>query len=112
MSDIDTAVVDSLKALDPERPIREADISRASWFRRSSKAWTSFTWTGDEAKMTARTPSVKTSTANYWLDLPVPVFLLVADFKAKKVHYVSVKEHIRAEYSKSSIRGHNHLSPT
>ena len=27
MSDIDTAVVDSLKVLDPERPIREADIA-------------------------------------------------------------------------------------
>ena len=27
MSDIDTAVVDSLKALDPERPIREADMA-------------------------------------------------------------------------------------
>ena len=26
--DIDTALVDSLKALDPNRPIREADISR------------------------------------------------------------------------------------
>jgi len=26
VSDIDTAVVDSLKVLDPERPIREADI--------------------------------------------------------------------------------------
>ena len=26
MSDIDTAVVDSLKVLDPNRPIREADI--------------------------------------------------------------------------------------
>jgi hypothetical protein len=25
-SDIDTGVVDSLKALDPERPIREADV--------------------------------------------------------------------------------------
>ena len=25
-SDIDTALVDSLKALDPKRPIREADI--------------------------------------------------------------------------------------
>ena len=25
MGDIDTAVVDSLKTLDPERPIREAD---------------------------------------------------------------------------------------
>ena len=27
MSDIDTAVVDSLKALDPNRPIREADVN-------------------------------------------------------------------------------------
>ena len=26
MSDIDTVLVDSLKALDPKRPIREADI--------------------------------------------------------------------------------------
>ncbi len=30
VSDIDTAVVDSLKALDPNRPIREADICRTS----------------------------------------------------------------------------------
>ena len=29
MSDIDTAGVDSLKAFDPKRPIREADIPRA-----------------------------------------------------------------------------------
>src|SRR6266852_6321545 len=29
VSDIDTAVVDSLKALDPKRPIREADIGLA-----------------------------------------------------------------------------------
>ena len=29
-SGIDTELVDSLKALDPERPIREADMSRAS----------------------------------------------------------------------------------
>jgi hypothetical protein len=30
VSDIDTVVVDSLKALDPEWPIREADIGVAS----------------------------------------------------------------------------------
>jgi hypothetical protein len=30
VSDIDTVVVDSLKALDPKRPIREADIAVAS----------------------------------------------------------------------------------
>ena len=29
MSDIDTAAVDSLKVLDPKRPIREADIEAA-----------------------------------------------------------------------------------
>jgi hypothetical protein len=29
VSDIDIAVVDSLKALDPNRPIREADIASA-----------------------------------------------------------------------------------
>ena len=30
VSDIDTVVVDSLKALDPEWPIREADMSQTS----------------------------------------------------------------------------------
>ena len=29
MSDIDTAAADSLKVLDPERPIREADMDPA-----------------------------------------------------------------------------------
>jgi hypothetical protein len=29
VSDIDTAAADSLKALDPKRPIREADIEQA-----------------------------------------------------------------------------------
>src|SRR5260221_5005792 len=33
-SDIDTAVVDSLKALDPEWPIREADIAGRGWHGR------------------------------------------------------------------------------
>ena len=34
-SDIDTAVADSLKALDPKRPIREADVAFAASRRRS-----------------------------------------------------------------------------
>jgi hypothetical protein len=39
VSDIDTAVVDSLKALDPKRPIREADIAACpfSAIRRHSR---------------------------------------------------------------------------
>jgi hypothetical protein len=31
MSDIDAVVVDSLKALEPERPIREADVASLGW---------------------------------------------------------------------------------
>src|SRR5450759_775800 len=36
VSDIDTAVVDSLKVLDPKRPIREADIRQRDWHVRFS----------------------------------------------------------------------------
>jgi hypothetical protein len=32
VSDIDTVVVDSLKALDPERPIREAEVNSEHWY--------------------------------------------------------------------------------
>jgi len=35
VSDIDTAEVDSLKALDPEWPIREADMSGSLLLRRT-----------------------------------------------------------------------------
>ena len=34
VSDIDTVAVDSLKALDPKRPIREADKSGCGWIVR------------------------------------------------------------------------------
>jgi hypothetical protein len=37
VSDIDIAVADSLKVLDPNRPIREADIVRCSWHRRGER---------------------------------------------------------------------------
>ena len=36
-SDLDTAVVDSLKALDPERPIREADIKKFNFLPRQNR---------------------------------------------------------------------------
>ena len=41
MSDIDTAAADSLKVLDPERPIREADIAGPVAGRpRNPSVWT------------------------------------------------------------------------
>jgi hypothetical protein len=57
-------------------------------------------WKEKKGKRTAHSPRIKSSTARYWLDLPVPVFLLVADLAAKKVYYASVKEKIRTDFGK------------
>lgn len=54
---------------------------------------------GDRAH-TARSPSIATSTANYWERLPVPVFLFVADITAQDIYVVSVEQTIRRNYSK------------
>jgi hypothetical protein len=48
----------------------------------------------------ARSPSVKTSTAAYWLGLPIPVFLFVADLSAQNIFFVPVKEALRRDYDK------------
>ena len=53
---------------------------------------------------TARSPQVETSTANYWLRLPVPVFLFVADLTARDIYYVSVEGPIRAPSTSSLAR--------
>jgi Domain of unknown function (DUF4365) len=50
----------------------------------------------------ARSPQISVSTARYWFNLPVPVFLFVADLSARKIHYVSVEEDIRRQYAKLS----------
>ena len=41
-SDIDTVVVDSLKALDPERPIREADMRGSEFLQRKPRLTVKF----------------------------------------------------------------------
>ena len=46
----------------------------------------------------ARYSGVKKSTVNYWMRLPVPVFLIWAELKTGKMYYVSVKEQVRAQY--------------
>lgn len=54
---------------------------------------------GDRAHV-ARSPSIATSTANYWERLPVPVFLFVADLSAKEIYFAPVEQTIRRNYSK------------
>lgn len=48
----------------------------------------------------ASSPSIATSTARYWLNLPVPVFLFVADTMAKDIFFASVEPQIRENMDK------------
>lgn len=57
-------------------------------------------WKSSSDLSTARSPSIKVETANYWNNLPVPVFLFVADLSNKDIYYVSVEEGIRNQYDK------------
>ena len=48
----------------------------------------------------AKSPWVKTTTAAYWLNHQVPVFLFVADLSAKNVYFVAVQEELRTKFDK------------
>lgn len=54
---------------------------------------------------TARSPSIKVETANYWLGLPVPVLLLVADLSAGDIYVTNVKPTLRADFEKLQTQG-------
>lgn len=57
---------------------------------------------GERGTKSARSPSIKTTTASYWLNLPVPVFLFVAELSSRKIFYVSVEEDIRSQFENLS----------
>jgi hypothetical protein len=43
---------------------------------------------------------IKTSTINYWMNLPVPTFLCVAELSSKKLYFSPIKFHVRRNYKK------------
>jgi Domain of unknown function (DUF4365) len=46
----------------------------------------------------ARFKGIKKSTVNYWMGLPVPVFLMWAEVDTGKMYFASVKEQVRAQF--------------
>lgn len=57
-------------------------------------------WNSSSNVSTAQSPSIRVETANYWNNLPVPVFLFVADISSNDIYYISVEEGIRNQYDK------------
>jgi Domain of unknown function (DUF4365) len=62
------------------------------------KGTDSLTWKEEGSHKKARSPQIKTTTANYWFNLPVPVFLFVAELSTGKVFYTSVEPEIRKNF--------------
>lgn len=54
----------------------------------------------DDDNKEAKFSGIKIETINYWMNLPVPVFLLVADLNDRNIFFAPVKQQVRAQYSK------------
>ena len=54
----------------------------------------------DGGQCVAKFSSVKTTTATYWLNHSVPVFLFVADLSAQNIYFVAVQEEVRTKFDK------------
>lgn len=62
------------------------------------KGTESLAWKVEGSLKKARSPQIKTTTANYWFNLPVPVFLFVAEISTGKIFYVSVESELRKNF--------------
>lgn len=54
----------------------------------------------DEGKKKATFSGIKIETVRYWMNLPVPVFLFVADLTERSLYFAPVKQQVRRQYSK------------
>jgi hypothetical protein len=52
----------------------------------------------------ATSPQINKSTANYWLGLPIPVFLLLADLAANNIYYATVESQLRNHFDSLSTQ--------
>ncbi|MYF69612.1 MAG: DUF4365 domain-containing protein [Proteobacteria bacterium] len=64
------------------------------------KAERGLAWRAGSRARVATSPQIRTTTARYWVNLPVPVFLFVADLDSSNVFYVPVDEQIRRNFEK------------
>lgn len=63
--------------------------------------WKDIEWKDNgERSRIGTSPAIATATARYWLNLPVPVFLFVADLTVRDIYFISVEPQIRNHFDK------------
>lgn len=55
-------------------------------------------WTESNKEFTYTLSGIKESTVNYWLSLPLPVFIFLVDITKKEAYFVNIKKSIRRNY--------------
>lgn len=55
-------------------------------------------WVEDGGELIHTLSGIKGSTVNYWLNLPVPVFIFLVDITKKEVYFINIKKSIRRNY--------------
>lgn len=53
---------------------------------------------GDDGTKEATFSGIKAETIHYWMNLPVPVFLFVADLTERTLYFAPVKQQVRRQY--------------
>ena len=70
------------------------------------KAVQQLTWRQSETDaLASSSPSVKTSAAAYWNQLPTPVFLFVADLAEENIYFLLVQDYIRRNFDSLDNQG-------
>jgi hypothetical protein len=57
-------------------------------------------WKDEDGKKVAKFTGVGKATVNYWMGLPIPVFLIWTDLSTNKAYFTSVKPQVRSQYRK------------
>jgi len=59
-------------------------------------------WSSQKTKWgnRSRFSGIKKSTINYWMNLPIPVFLMLAETSTGNLFFAPVKDQVRSQYSK------------
>ncbi|MDB4223954.1 DUF4365 domain-containing protein [Granulosicoccus sp.] len=63
-----------------------------------------FEWKMTNGQERCLSHPIKTSTVNYWVGLPVPIFLFEVDLSCREIYFVSIERQIRKDYQKISTQ--------
>jgi hypothetical protein len=80
-------------------PVTNAEV-RGDLFAVQVKSQTTLKWpsSSDPSSRRVRFGGISTATVNYWMQLPMPVFLCLVDLQSDEVFFASVKDQVRHRY--------------